>query len=102
MGGQVLAGEVVELGRAHGLLEGLAAAEGAVEAVGAEQVFVVEDDVVDADDLVLAQLDVVHARPALVQVHAEGEMRVVVDVRARADDPVDEPGLDQGHQTGHA
>jgi hypothetical protein len=51
---QVLADEVVELGRAHRVLERLAAAQGAEELVGAEQVLVVEHDVVDADDLVFS------------------------------------------------
>ena len=74
---------MVELGRAHRLLERLAAAQRAVEAIGAEQVLVVEDDVVDADDLVLAQLQVVQAGPRLVHVHAQGEVRVVVEVGAR-------------------
>ena len=73
-----------------------------IEAVGAEQVLVVEDDVVDADDLVLAQLQVGEARPGLVQVHAEGEVRVVVEVRAGGDDPVDEAGLDERHEARHA
>ena len=52
-GRQILADEIVELRGAQRLLKRLAAAQRAVEAVGAEQVFVVEDDVVDADDLVL-------------------------------------------------
>ena len=93
--GEVLADEVVELGGAERLLERLAAAERAEEPVGAEQVLVVEDDVVDADDLVLAQSQVVEVGPGLVQVHAEGVVRVVVEVRPGGDDPVDEPGLDR-------
>jgi len=38
----------VELGGAEGLLERLAAAELAVEGIGAEEVLIVEDDVVNA------------------------------------------------------
>ena len=88
----------MELGGADRLLERLAAAEGAVEAIGAEQVLVVEDDVVDANDLVFAQRQVVEAGPRLVHVHAQGEVGVVIEVGPGADDPVDEAGLDQRHQ----
>ena len=81
---QIFADEIVELRRAERLLKRLAAAELAIEAIGAEQVFVIEDDVVDADDLILAQGQVVEAGPRLVHVHAEGEVRVVVEIGAGA------------------
>src|SRR5580700_286860 len=49
--GDVPAAEAVELGRTHRFLERLAAAERAIKAIGAQQVFVIEDDVVDANHL---------------------------------------------------
>src|SRR5437588_12574468 len=82
----------------HRLLKRLAATEGAVEAVGAEQFLVVEDDVVNANDLVFEELQVVKSWPRLVHVHAESEVRIVIKVGAGADDPVDETGFNKRHQ----
>src|SRR5262249_46209118 len=87
---------------AERLLELGPAAQLPEELVGVEQVLVVEDDVVDADDLVLAQLQIGQTRAGLEQVHAQGVVRVVVEVRAGRDDPVDEPGLDQRDEAAHA
>ena len=70
--GQILADEVVKLRRAEGLLERIASQQGAIKLIGAEQIFVVEDNVVDANHLVLPQFQVGQARPGLIQIHAEG------------------------------
>jgi hypothetical protein len=51
---------------------------------------VVEEDVVDAHDLFAAQHDVGDLRVALMQREPDAEVRVVVEVRARRDDPVNE------------
>ena len=74
----------------------------AVERVGIEQGLVIEDDVVDADDVVLPQGVVVEVGPALVERQVEREVGVVVEVGAGGDDPVHEPGLDQRDQAAHA
>jgi hypothetical protein len=67
----------------------------AEEAVGRKQHLVVEEDVVDADHALLAQHDV--ARLCVAAVHGEPEpvVRIVVEVGAGRDDPVDEPRLDE-------
>jgi hypothetical protein len=88
----------MKLRSAECFLEFCAAAEGAVEAVGAEQVFVIEDNVVNADDLMFAQLQVIEAGARLVHVHAESKVSVVVQVCPRADDPVHETGFQQRDQ----
>ena len=49
----------------------------------------------------LAEREVVEVGPALVERQVEGVVGVVVEVRARRDDPVDEPGLDQRDQAAH-
>jgi hypothetical protein len=100
--GQVLTDEVVKLRRAEGALKRLAAAEGAVKVVGGKEVIVLKNDVVNPDDVLLAQLQVVKEGPRLMQVHAQGEVGVVVEVRSGADDPVEETGLHQRHQARHA
>ena len=60
-GRQILADQIMEFGGAEGFLKRLAAAKLAIEAVGAEQVFVIEDDVVDADHLMFAQGQIVES-----------------------------------------
>ena len=72
------------------------------ERVRAEQDVVVEEDVVDADDAVLAQDGVACCRITAVHREAEAEVRVVVEVRAGGDDPVDEARLDERDDRRHA
>ena len=98
--GQILADQVVELGGAHRAVELRRGDQLAVEGVGREQHVVVEEDVVDADDALLAQAGVVDLRLPLAQRHRQPEVGVVVEVRAGRDDPVDEPRLDQRDQRG--
>ena len=94
---QVAADLVVELGGSHRLGEDVLADQFAVKAVGVEQRLVVEDDIVDPDDRVFAEGEVVEVGPALVERQVEGVVGVVVEVSPGGDDPVDEPGLDQGN-----
>ena len=54
------------------------------------------------DHLMLAQDSIIHSGPALVHLHAQRKVRVVVDVRSGADNPVHKPGLDQRNQTRNA
>ena len=61
-----------------------------------------EEDVVDADHAFLAQHDVVGEGGALVHRHPEAEMRVVIEIRPRRDDPVEESRLDERDDRGHA
>src|SRR5262245_45701115 len=90
----------MKLRGAERLLERLAATECAIKAIRSKEIFVVENDIVDANDLLFAQLEVVQSRARLVHVHAEGEVGIVVEVGAGADDPVDEAGLDERHKSG--
>ena len=52
----------MKFGGAKSFLECLFTAQGAIEAVGIEEVVVVKDDVVDADDGMFAESEVVEAR----------------------------------------
>jgi hypothetical protein len=70
--------------------------------VGREEHVVVEEDVIDANDALFAQDDVRFLRVAPVHREAETEMRVVIEIRAGRDDPIDEPALDQRNERRHA
>ncbi len=74
----------------------------AEERVGREQHVVVEEDVVDADDAFVAQHDVRLLRIPAVHREPEAEVRVVIEIRAGRDDPVDEPALDERNERRHA
>jgi hypothetical protein len=88
----------VELGRRHRAGELRLAQHLAEEGIGLEQDVLIEQDVVDADGALLAQLDVVGPwRPGVNRV-AERVVRVVIQVGPGRDDPVDEARLDQRHQ----
>jgi hypothetical protein len=92
----------VELGRAHRLLELGRFDQPVDELVRLEQHVVIEQHVVDPDDPLTAQLLVVLERVRSEQLHVQAVMDVVVEVRARRDDVVHEPALDQRHQARHA
>ena len=92
----------MELGARHRALEFLALNDLAEERVGRQQHVVVEEDVVDADDAFLAQHDVGLLRVAAVHREPESEMRVVIEIRAGRDDPVDEAALDERNERRHA
>ena len=98
----VFAEEVVKFVGAHGPLEFAAADDLADEGVGVEEDGVIEEDVVDADDVAFAELDVVEERRAAVELHVEAIMDVVVEVGAGGDDPVDEARFDEGDEAGFA
>ncbi len=72
------------------------------ERVGGEQHAVIEEDVVDADHALVAQLDVIGGRAAPVHGKPERKVGVVVEIGTGRDDPVDEPPLHQRNQTAHA
>ena len=99
---EVAAHLVMELRRPHRPRERLARDQLAIEGVGVEQGRIIEDDVVDPDDVVLAEEVVIQVRAALVQGEVEGVVGVVIEVGAGGDDPVDEPRPDQGDQAAHA
>ena len=99
----VLAEQVVQLGGAHLLLEFGLDQDVAQDLVGGHQaVAVAEQHVVDAHDVVVAQLGVVHLEAADAHRVVQREVQVVVEVRAGGDDPVHEAGLDQRHDGGAA
>ena len=87
---------------AHRPLEFVACRHLAHEAVRGQQHIVVEENVVDPDDALLAQHDVIGERGAAVHRHAEAKVRVVIEIGARGDDPIDEARLDEWDDRGHA
>src|SRR4030067_856120 len=96
--GDVPPDPVMELRRAHLALELLLLEHPAEEGVGVEENLVGEQDVVDPDDPFLVEDRVVEERGSRMHLHPEPEVNVVVEVRPRRYDPVDEPGPDQrGH-----
>ena len=81
----------MQLGGAHLLLELGLDQDVAQDLVGGHQaVAVAQQHVVDADDVVVAQVGVVHLEAADVHRVVQGEVQVVVEVRAGGDDPVHE------------
>ena len=93
--------QVVELGRAHLALELRREEDLPVEGVGVEEHLVVEDDVVDAHDLVAPERDVVEIRAPPVHREADPEVGVVIEIRPGGDDPVDESRLDERDDARH-
>jgi hypothetical protein len=89
---------VMELRRAHRLAELRLSHHLAEEGVGREEDVVVEEDVEDAHDPLFAQHHVVHVRASLVHREPDAEMRVVVEIRTRGDDPVHEAVLEERDQ----
>ena len=94
-GGDVLAEPVVELGRRHALLELGSLHDGREELVGLEQRLLPEAEVVDANDAGDAILDVAGVRVDLAHAVADDAVGVVVEVRARGRDAVDDAALDE-------
>src|SRR5215217_2576098 len=93
--------QVVKLRRGHRPLKLWAFDYLAEECVRIEQHRIIEKDVVDADDFFLAQHDVGGLRISLVHSEPDSEMRVVVKISARGNNPVDEAGLDQWNESGN-
>ena len=100
--GDVLAAQPVELGARHRALELVRPDDLPKKGVRGKQDVVVEENVVDAHDALLSQHDVALGRVSPVHGEAETEVRVVIQVGARGDDPVDEPGLDEWNEATHA
>ena len=92
----------MEFRAAHRALEFLPLDDLPEEGVGAEQHVVVEEDVVDAHDPLFAQHRIACLCIAAVHRQTEAEMRVVIEVRARGDDPVHESRLDERDERRHA
>ena len=93
---------VVELRRPHLRLELGQVQHLAEEGVRVEEHLVVEQDVVDPHDPLVPKDAVVEERRSGVHRKPEPEVGVVVQVRPRRDDPVDEPRLEQRHDARHA
>ena len=95
---EILAEQIVQLGRGQILLELVREHHLAQIGIGLQQHVVVEEHVVDADDPFLAQNAVVDLVTAPMHGQPEPEVDVVIEIGARRYDPVDEPGPDQRHQ----
>ena len=83
----------MELRRRDRLVQPGADDEVADVGVGLEQHGRRKQDVVDADDAFLVQLDVVDERRAAVQREVQRVVQVVIEVRAGRDDEVDEAAI---------
>src|SRR5262249_1326457 len=70
--------------------------------VSVEQNRIIKEDVVNSDDFFVPQNNIGGLRVALVHRQAESEVCVVIKIRARRNDPIDEAGLNQRDQSGHA
>ena len=86
----------MQLGGAHFLLEFGLDENLPQDLVGRHQaIAVAQQHVVHAYDVVVAQLRVVHLEAAHAHWVVQREVQIVVQNRARGNDPVDEPRLDQ-------
>jgi len=85
----------VKLGGRHVFLELRLAHDPAEVRVGFEEHRVVKQDVVDPHDAFRAQDAVVDVVSSPMQRQPEAEVGVVIEIRARGDDPIDEPRADQ-------
>ena len=92
---QILPEPVVELRGRDRARQLRADEEVADVGVGLEQHRRRKQHVVDADDALLVQLDVVEERRAAVQREVQRVVQVVIEVRAGADDEVDQPAVHQ-------
>ena len=89
----------MELGGGDRPLEAAADQEVADVGVGLEEHRRREQDVVDADDALLVQLDVVEERRAAVQLEVQRVVEVVIEIRAGADHEVDQAPFHQFDDT---
>src|SRR5262249_4206565 len=86
----VFAGAIVKLGGAHRLLEFRRADDFAKELIGFQKNVVLKKDVIDADDAFFTQHFVIEIVQAAPHFEPDAEMRVVIDIGASRNDPVDE------------
>ena len=95
--------QVMQLGGAHLVLEFGLDENVAQDFVGGhEAIAVAEQHVIDADDVVVAQLGVVELEAADAHGVVQREVHVVVEVGAGGDDPIHEAGLDERDDAGAA
>ena len=85
-----------------GLLEFRRADDFAEELIGLQQDVVLKKDVVNADDAFFAQDAVVEIGQPAPHLEADAEMRIVIEIGAGRNDPIDEPGAHQRNDRGHA
>ena len=96
--GAVFADEMVQFGGAHFLLKLGLDENVAEDFVGGHQaIAVAEQHVIDADDVVLAQLGVVKLEVADAHRIIQREVHVVIEIGAGGHNPVHETGLDERH-----
>ena len=66
-----------------------------------QQDVIIEEDVVNANDAFLAQNDVRLLGVATVHRQPETEVRVVIQIRTRRDNPINEPALQERNNGRH-
>ena len=89
---------IVKLRGGDGAVDAAAHEEVADIGVGLEQHRCGKEDVVNADDAFLVELDVVDERRSAVQREIQRVVQVVVQVRAGADDEIHQPALHEFHE----
>ena len=92
----------MERGARHWTLELFALYDGAKKRVRRQQDIVVKEDVIDPNDALLAKHDVRLLRVPAVHRQAETEVRVVIQIRTRRDDPVDKPTCHERNDCRHS
>ena len=70
--------------------------------IGFQQDVIFKENVVDADNAFFPQNTVVQIMQAAPHLETNAEMRIVVQIRAGRNDPVDKPGTHQWNDCGHA
>src|SRR5215813_9982621 len=90
----IAAGPKMKFGSGHGLLKFRRLNDASEERIGVEQYRVVKKDIVNTDDFFLTQHDVRCLGIAFMHGKADAEVRVVIEVSAGGNHPVDESRFD--------
>jgi hypothetical protein len=66
------------------------------ECIRIQKDIIIEEDVVDADDAFIPELNIIDERGTGMQVQVQTEMQIMVEVCACGDDPIDVTALNEG------
>src|SRR2546425_13086973 len=93
---------MMELGRAHCSLKFRRADYLAEELIRFEEYVILKEDVVNADDSLLTQNAVIQIVQAAPHFKADAEMRIVIEICACGDNPIDKTRAHQRDDGRHA
>ena len=88
----------MKLRRRHFALEFFGTDDFAEEGIGREQYIVIEEDVVNPHDAFITQDHIADLMIASVHRQAQAKMRVVIQIRTRRNNPINEAGFNQRNQ----